>query len=102
MAPADGCPQVVGPVADDRVRHSVHDQGNHQRHGDEPRRHTKHLAVIEQQEIIEAVILHALGHTAETEGDTRQPARFDRRVGITGLCNLYHLCAVRAQEPSSP
>ena len=74
--------EIVGPVADDRIDERVDEQRDRHRETDEPRIDADHLAVEEQQEIAEAVVLDPKCDRAEAVGELGpQGGRGRRRTG---------------------
>jgi hypothetical protein len=75
MAPAPLRPEVVRPVADDEVCECVEHQGYGKREADQRRIDADDLAVEDQEEEAEALVLDAEGGGAETIGQLRSERR---------------------------
>ena len=68
MPPADTSSDIVGPVPNDGIGHCVYDQGDHQGEENHRRGNAQNLAVEEQQEVFEPVVLDPLSRPAKPEG----------------------------------
>ena len=71
MPPAPLRPEIVRPVADDEVCESVEHQRDGERETDQGRRDADDLAVEDQQEEAEALILDTEGSRAEAIAQLR-------------------------------
>ena len=78
MPPAEPGAHIVRPIADDGVRYGIDHKRQEQCASHKRGSDTEYLTVVKQQEVLESVILHAAGRTANSIGDAGQQAWLTR------------------------
>ena len=69
MASAPARARVVREVSNQRIAQRIHDQSDHQCETDQIGAYTHHLAVKDQEEVIEAIAFNAKGHRPKAVGN---------------------------------